>query len=323
MRLCLGVKPPINPVALILTFGAPVVHLCYVDESGTPEVPGTTSHFVLAGIAVPIWHWRDCDREVGTIKNRYGLYGVEIHTAWMLRAYQEQSLVPNFESLGHAQRRREIERIRNKRLLNAQRRGGRQYRQMRKNFLQTHSYIHLTRDERRQFVREVADCVGNWGFARLFADCIDKLHYDPARQGGHAPDEQAFEQVVSRFEQYLRAIGRPDQKTYGLVIHDNNQTVAKKHTEMMASFHRKGTLWTRITNIIETPLFVDSHLTSMVQIADLCGYALRRYVENGESDLFDRVFVRGDRRNDAVVGIRHFTDSNCPCTICKNHTNAS
>jgi hypothetical protein len=33
------------------------MYLCYIDESGTPESSGNTSHFVLAGISIPIWHW--------------------------------------------------------------------------------------------------------------------------------------------------------------------------------------------------------------------------------------------------------------------------
>ena len=87
--------------------------------------------------------------------------------------------------------------------------------------------------------------------------------------------EQAFEQVVSRFEHYLRN----SQSDYGLLIHDNNDTVAKKHTELMRTFLRKGTLWTQIEHIIETPMFVDSQLNSMVQLADLCAYSIRRYIE--------------------------------------------
>jgi hypothetical protein len=27
------------------------VNLCYVDESGVPEIPGNTSHFILAGLS--------------------------------------------------------------------------------------------------------------------------------------------------------------------------------------------------------------------------------------------------------------------------------
>ncbi len=70
---------------------------------------------------------------------------------------------------------------------------------------------------------------------------------------------------------------------------------------------------------VETPLFVDSQLTGMVQIADICSYALRRYLENGENELFDKVFKRADRRGKATVGIRHFTTDGCSCSICSGH----
>jgi len=74
-----------------------------------------------------------------------------------------------------------------------------------------------------------------------------------------------------------------------------------------------------VNNIIETPLFVDSQLTSLVQVADLCSYAMRRYLENGEEELFDLVFERADRKDGIVVGVRHFTDQNCCCKICTAH----
>jgi hypothetical protein len=177
----------------------------------------------------------------------------------------------------------------------------------------------LTFDERLQVVREVAQCVSSWGYARLFAECIDKVYFNPALSRWTV-GEQAFEQLVSRFEQFLANTETEDgQKNYGLLVHDNNQTVAKKHTSLMRTFHRKGTLWTQIQRLIETPLFVDSSLTSLVQIADLCGYALRRYLENGETDLFTRVFSRADRRGSVTVGVRHFSSPSCACEICKSH----
>ncbi|MCU7837088.1 MAG: DUF3800 domain-containing protein [gamma proteobacterium symbiont of Taylorina sp.] len=40
------------------------MYLCYIDESGTSSIPGNTSHFVLAGISVPIWHWKTCDKDI-------------------------------------------------------------------------------------------------------------------------------------------------------------------------------------------------------------------------------------------------------------------
>ena len=180
--------------------------------------------------------------------------------------------------------------------------------------------MHLTRDERRQFIRDVAQCVSSGGFARLFAECVDKVHFDPTRTS-RSIDEQAFEQIVSRFERYLQAITTdPSRKAYGLLIHDSNQTVATKHTRIMQRFHRHGTFWTTIRNTIETPLFVDSQLTGMVQIADLCSYSLRRFLENSETDLFDLVFQRADRRDGVTVGVRHFTSNSCSCAICNGHS---
>lgn len=297
------------------------MHICYIDESGTPDIPGNTSHFVLAAISLPIWHWRGADRDISNIKRRYALEEAEIHTAWILRSYLEQSRINKFDKLNRKQRVSEVRRYRNNYLLQLQSSNNhRTYRQIKKNYAKTEAYIHLTIEERRNFIADIADCVSNWGFARLFAECIDKLHFDPQRAQSPV-GEQAFEQVISRFEQYLQNTDDTNgQRNFGLVVHDDNDTVKRKHTQLMRDFHRKGTLWTRIERTIETPLFVDSQLTSMVQIADLCGYSLRRFVENGESVLFNKIFARADRIRDTVVGVRHFTDEACQCAICKGHT---
>lgn len=294
--------------------------LCYIDESGTPDIPGNTSHFVLAGVAIPVWHWNQCDREINGIKAKYSLQGSEIHVAWMLRYLPSQKKIKDFAKLNLNRRRYEVGKIRNSELLRLQRSGkSKLYKQTKKNYRNTEAYIHLTHDERRACISDVAKCLSQWGFARLFAECIDKIHFDPARTD-LSVDEQSFEQVVSRFEQYLEVI-KPaeDQRNFGLIIHDNNETVARRHTELMRRFHHRGTLWTRIRNIIETPLFVDSELTGMVQIADLCAYSLRRYLENGEEDLFNIIFQRADRKENTVVGVRHFSEKSCECKICVAH----
>ena len=299
------------------------MHLCYLDESGTTGTStGDTSHFVLAGISIPIWHWRDADREVSRVLSRYGLADAELHTAWMLRKYLEQSRIPDFEQFGPAGRRREVNRRRNSEL---SRLGGSannvRRNRARKLHRNTDPYVHLTWDERRQAVLDVAETVSNWGFARLFAECVDKSHFDPVRSP-RSIDEQAFEQVVSRFERYLQNV-RPrasgPQRNHGLLVHDNNETVARKHTRMMRSFHAAGTLWTRVHCIIETPMFVDSELTRMIQIADLCAYALRRYLENDESWLFHPIFGRADRIGEVAVGVRHFSPPGCDCAVCEAH----
>jgi len=300
------------------------MYLCYIDESGTSDIPGNTSHFILAGLSVPIWHWKDCDKSIEVIKRRYALGNSEIHIAWILRSYLEQTKITDFYKLDYAQRRSQVESLRKAELLKLQRSGNSKlYRQTKKNYEKTKNYIHLSYDERQKFVLEIARCISQWGFARLFAECIDKIYFDPTRTP-QTVDEQSFEQIVSRFEQYLQIMGKgnPDSN-FGLLIHDNNETVAKKHTELMKQFHQEGTLWTRRKSDQITPLFVDSQLTSMVQIADVCAYALRRYLENGEEELFDLIFQRADRKDGIVVGVRHFTKSGCSCKICSAHKKAA
>jgi len=296
------------------------MYLCYIDESGTSSIPGNTSHFVLAGIAIPIWKWKQCDIDISTIKVKYGIEFEEIHTAWILRPYVEQQNIQNFDSMSYQQRRLEVEKQRKIEIFRLQKANKQaQLKQTKKNYKCTSAYIHLSMAERRLLIEDLLQMVSNWRFARLFAECIDKVHFNPIL-AGKSVDEQSFEQIISRFETFLsiksKTADAPDKRYYGILIHDNNQTVARKHTNLMKSFHRQGTLWTKINHIIETPLFVDSDLTSLVQIADLCSYTLRRYFENNELTPFHKILPRADRKDNKIVGIRHFSSTSCKCLVC-------
>lgn len=297
------------------------MYVCYIDESGTPDVPGNTSHFVLAGIAIPIWHWRDVEREITFVLRPYGLAQAELHTGWLIRPYLEQSKIPNFATLNWGQRRSAVGVRRNTYLLQLQKSNNhRLYMQVKKNYRQTEAYTHLTYDERKAVVKKIAELIANWGFARLFAECIDKLYFDPVKTG-RSINEQAFEQVVSRFEQYITKQRPPgeDHQNFAIIVHDINHTVAQKHSKMMRQFFEEGTLWTKVNHIVETPFFVDSRLTRMVQIADVCAWALRRYCENQETELFELIFARADRQGPRTVGVRHYSNQGCGCLVCKSH----
>jgi hypothetical protein len=173
--------------------------------------------------------------------------------------------------------------------------------------------------ERKSFILEIADTIGNWNFARLIAECIDKVYFNPKRYTKNL-EEQSFEQILSRFEQFLKIteVSHKSQTNYGMLIYDNNETVAKRFRELMKNFQKDGTSWTSIKNIIETPLFVNSELTAMIQVADVCAYSLRRYLENDESELFEKIYKRADRKDNLVVGVRHFSENSCQCEICNS-----
>ena len=236
------------------------VYICYIDESGVPEIPGNTSHFILAGLSIPVLKWGEADSAIAAILKKYDLEDQELHTAWLMRPYLEQARIANFASLSRKDRRPAVESERTKELLRLQRKPGssKLYRQVKKNQKNSKAYIHLTFDERKKLVTEIANLVGKWDYARLFAECIDKVHFDPSK-ARYGVEGQAFEQVVSRFEQFLVNTSPPrGQKNYGLIVHDNNETIARKHTTLMRDFREAGTFWTRIDRIVETPLFVDS-----------------------------------------------------------------
>ena len=295
------------------------MYMCYLDESGTVENSGT-SHFVLVGMAVPEEFWKIAETQVAECKTQFRLSDEEIHTAWIARRYLEQESIADFESLTDDERRKAAVKRREAHLLRLAAHGSpKLLKSTQKNYRKTLPYLHLTFAERMDLLRLLADKIGSWTDVRIFAEVADKKHVLVATSPN--PNitlfEHAFTELVQRFEYFLRNRGNSiSRQLSGILIQDNNETVASKLTQTMRRFHRRGTRWTQIDHIIETPLFVDSQLTSMVQMADICGYAIRRHFENGENDLFDRIYSRFDRRGASLVGVRHNTSTGCSCRIC-------
>ena len=81
----------------------------YASSSATPHTP---SHFVLAGLSIPISRWRETDQQVSAILGTYELANEELHTAWLLRPYLEQSRILGFASMPYAARRAAVLRAR-------------------------------------------------------------------------------------------------------------------------------------------------------------------------------------------------------------------
>ena len=76
--------------------------------------------------SIPIWHWRDTDRDISAVMSRYDLEHAELHTAWLLRTILEQSRIPDFDQLNYRQRRSAVVRHRTAHLLSLQKTAGTQ-----------------------------------------------------------------------------------------------------------------------------------------------------------------------------------------------------
>lgn len=302
------------------TSGAFFMRLFYLDESGNPELSGPSKCYILAAIGIPISKWTACDKVINQLKTSYNIPDAEVHTAWMLRCYKEQESIPDFDRLSYGERRTAVI-ARREALIERLKREGRKdsLKQAKKNFKNTDAYIHLTFHERQRFISELAQKIKSWAHARIFAEVIDKASYNPPSPG-LTPETQAFERIVTRIEKYLSHISGEDQKEYGLLIHDECESVRALHSSNMKRYYRQGTFGSGIHHIIETPLFVDSSLTGMVQIADLCAYALRRYYDENDDSLFHILKGRADKIGRRIVGINHYVSRNtiCTCEICRN-----
>lgn len=303
------------------------MYFCYLDESGTPADP-QTKEFVLVGVAVPATQWKVMDSQIMACKRPYGIENVEIHTGWMLRKYNEQDQIPNFVTLTKEDRVSAVNQYRKAKLLHCAAVSPDKLKNLQKTYKKTDPYIHLTLDERRAVVKAVLTVFGQNSAARLFGHVVNISHYMRMHRCVPQMFEHSFERVVNRFQAFLEnreswavnhGITSAADAHIGLLIQDNNETVSLKLTQLMRKFHLSGTRMRTIRHIVETPLFVDSELTCMVQVADICAYAIRRFLENGETTLFDILYPRVDRAGSAVVGLRHFADSNCSCRICADY----
>jgi len=298
------------------------VRICYLDESGVPELGAGTSHFILLGLSIPAEKWRIKDAEITLIKRRFGLEQAEVHTGWMSRRYLEQERIPGFEQMGAAERRSAVERERLAFLVKkATRYGEKSIKEDRKNFRKTKPYIHLTLAERRDVLHQIAERVSRWDDCVIFGECTDKRTF-AGKLPRTPPFEEAFTQILTRFHRFLENLPTPE---FGFFVQDKNENMASRLTELMRLYHQRGTRWGDLPLFVETPLFVDSSLTSMVQVVDVCAYATRRFCENGETELFDFVYSRINLAGGRLVGMRHYTNRDevygrrCNCRICQNH----
>ncbi|MCI0637723.1 MAG: DUF3800 domain-containing protein [Gemmataceae bacterium] len=143
------------------------MYMCYLDESGVQENTGTR-YFVLSGLAIPAEQWKPCEQQLLQCKKPYDLEDVEVHAAWMARRYVEQEQIPNFAGLTRQERRKAARGKRDEALIKLAARGtARGLKEAKKNYRKTDPYIHLTIDERRQLLLNLADIISSWQYARL------------------------------------------------------------------------------------------------------------------------------------------------------------
>jgi len=299
--------------------------LLYVDASGTPDVPGDRNVFAMVGICVHEGTWFALEKRVRRLKLKYALAGsdFELHAKDFCCWIREQDEVLDFESLGHAERRARVHTVRARKLEGL---SGPQRAKHQRSFRATDPFIHLSRYERSKLLEEALDLAGSHDGIRLFGEVIDK-RYASERSGSQDVMRQAFTQVVTRFDHFLKWLNEtnaPGRVDNGLLLMDREPTYEVRLSRILEEYRSQGHPWGELRHVLETPFFVESASVSAVQLGDLCAYAVRRYVEcagapgSPEEANFRRIWARFDRSGPRLHGLRHFCPpGSCSCLICE------
>lgn len=150
---------------------------------------------------------------------------------------------------------------------------------------------------------------------RLLTVIIDKAWWYGQHPTASGDDLylEAFEQLVSRFDLFLRRLHAEHRTSKGLLIVDpHSGSLSSALKSALGQFQAQGTRWANVYNVIETALFLPSHESPGLQLADLCSYAVWRLVEHGDdalakllADAFDREPLNSTRNPGKWHGVKY------------------
>ncbi len=132
---------------------------------------------------------------------------------------------------------------------------------------------------------------------RLFGAVLEKVRFS-----GRDVTQVAFEQVSSRFDQYLGRLHKQGDTQRGLILFDKC-SVERRIQTMAREFKTTGHTFGRLRNLAEVPVFVDSEASRLIQLADLVAYALFRYHEFNDSGFYDVIRNSFDSDGGVVHGL--------------------
>lgn len=249
--------------------------LLYADASGTADQSDiNTRHYVLLGLAVHEGTWFALDKRLNGLKAAYCQTGddFELHAAEFACSIKEQDKIAGFAGMSWTDRRATVTAIRQAKIAAEPTAKARKARD--KIYKRTESFIHLTRQERSRLLEDALDLVGEHRGINLFGEAISKAH--PAVVGGHVdPVGQAFEQVVSRFDAFLKRrdewkLKKSPRRTIdnGLLVLDQDYSMEASIVSQFRDYRQQGHPWGRLLHVIDVPFFAASDRVCGLQLVD-------------------------------------------------------
>lgn len=135
----------------------------------------------------------------------------------------------------------------------------------------------------------------------LFGSVITKSAFPPQDD----IIEDLFTQVATRFDKYLGRINIKNQKAHerGIAIFDKSSTEIKIQ-QLSHTFTDAGHRWGgRFHYFAEVPLFLDSKMSRLIQLADIVAYSLFRKYEFNDDAYFSIIANCFDKADGTMHGL--------------------
>jgi hypothetical protein len=168
-------------------------------------------------------------------------------------------------------------------------------------------------DEARGVLKSVLKIAGaSYDTARIFACAIHKKSFPHAD-----PVELAFEDICQRFDYFLGRKFKQGEQHRGMIILDRT-TRETSLQKLSREFRKLGTRWGSLKNIADTPFFVDSKASRLIQVADHVAYSVFRRYNSGDAQYMDIIASRFDEDGGVIHGLshKHADKISCTCPGC-------
>jgi hypothetical protein len=167
----------------------------------------------------------------------------------------------------------------------------------------------LAIDDARRILKSVLKVAAvSYDTTRLFACAIQKQAFPNSD-----PVELAFEDLCQRFDYFLGRRRQQGDQQRGLIIFDKT-TRETSLQKLSREFRKAGTRWGSLKNIADTPFFVDSRASRLVQLADHVAYSVFRRYNTGDAQYMDIIASRFDEVDGVIHGLSHKHSDRFVCT---------
>lgn len=171
----------------------------------------------------------------------------------------------------------------------------------------------LTIDDARGLMKSVLKvAASSYDSTALFACAIHKDSFSESDPVG-----LAFEDLCQRFDYFLNRQRQAGDQQRGLIVLDRT-TRETSLQRLSREFRRAGTRWGSLRNIADTPFFVDSRASRLVQLADHVAYSVFRRYNTGDAQYMDLIAARFDQADGVYHGLshKHADRMTCTCHAC-------